>query len=141
MDRRIDARRAPMSGDGSSKGSRLRIVVMVLGALFTVQGIGWLIAPARMAASLDMPVLDGLARSTQFGDFFSFFLTLGVGTLAAVGLGRPGLLFFPAALLGCAAFGRVVAWALHGADFALAFIAVETVGSAILIAAARRWEE
>ena len=118
--------------------STLRIVTIVMGAGFALQGLGWLVVPERAAAGLGMPVLDGLARSTQFGDFAAFFLTLGVSILAGVGPGRARLLYFPAGLLGSAAFGRIVAWAVHGAAFATAFIVVEIVASAVLIGAARR---
>jgi len=120
--------------------SALRIVTVLMGAGFALQGVGWLVAPERAAATLGMPVLDGLARSTQIGDFAAFFLTLGVSILAGITSGRARLLYFPAALLGSAAFGRVVAWAVHGAAFATTFIVVETVASLILLAAARRVE-
>ena len=108
----------------------LRIVTVLMGAGFALQGVGWLVVPERAAASLGMPVLDGLARSTQFGDFAAFFLTLGLSILAGIGLAdRARLLYFPAALLGSAAFGRVVAWAVHGAAFATTFILVEIVAT------------
>ena len=57
--------------------ARLRLAVQGLGVFFALQGVGWLVAPARLAASLGMPLLDGLGRSTQIGDFASFFLTAG----------------------------------------------------------------
>ena len=116
--------------------SALRIVVILIGVGFALQGVEWLVAPGRAAAGLGMPVLEGLARSTQFGDFAAFFLTLGVSILAAIGLGRPRLLYFPAGLLGSAAFGRIVAWAVHGAAFAAVFIAVEIIASVLLLSAA-----
>ena len=116
--------------------SGLRIAAIVIGAGFTVQGISWLVAPDRAAASLGMPVLDGLARSTQFGDFAAFFLTLGVSILAGIRPGQGRLLYFPAGLLGSAALCRTIAWALHGAAFATAFIVVEIVASVLLLAAA-----
>ena len=118
--------------------STLRIITIVMGVGFALQGFGWLVAPGQAASALGMPVLDGLARSTQFGDFAAFFLTLGVSILAGVGPGRARLLYFPAGLLGSAAFGRLVAWAVHGAAFATAFILVEIAACAILIGAARR---
>ena len=99
--------------------SALRIVTSLMGVGFALQGVGWLVDPERAAATLGMPVLDGLARSTQFGDFAAFFLTLGVSILAAIGLGQSRLLYFPAGLLCSAAFGRFVAWAAHGAAFYL----------------------
>jgi len=117
--------------------SALRIIALLIGALFTLQGVGWLVVPARAAAGLGMPVLDGLARSTQFGDFAAFFLTLGGSILVAVVLDHPRLLYFPAALLGSAAVCRVIAWAAHGAAFATAFIAVEVVTCLLLLATAR----
>jgi hypothetical protein len=120
--------------------STLRIVTILMGVGFALQGVGWLVAPDRAAATLGMPVLDGLARSTQFGDFAAFFLTLGLSILAGSAPGRARLLYFPAALLASAAFGRVVAWAVHGAAFATTFILVEIVGSLLLLAAARRVE-
>jgi hypothetical protein len=113
--------------------SPLRIVTMLLGVGFTLQGIGWLVAPARAAAGLGMPVLDGLARSTQFGDFAAFFLVLGLSILAGTRPGRERILYFPAALLGTAALCRAFAWAVHGAAFAALFIAVEIVASALLM--------
>jgi hypothetical protein len=120
--------------------SALRIVTSLMGVGFALQGVGWLVDPERAAATLGMPVLDGLARSTQFGDFAAFFLTLGLSILAGSVTGRVRLLYFPAALLGCAAFGRIVAWAAHGATFATTFILVEIVASLLLLVAARRVE-
>ena len=114
----------------------LRIAALVMGVGFTLQGVGWLVAPERAAASLGMPVLDGLARSTQFGDFAAFFLTLGVSILAAIAIGRARLLYFPAGLLGSAALCRTVAWAAHGAAFAATFIVVEVVACLLLLATA-----
>jgi hypothetical protein len=120
--------------------SALRIVTILMGAGFALQGVGWLIAPDRAAASLGMPVLDGLARSTQFGDFGAFFLTLGLSILAGTRPGRARVLYFPAGLLGSAALCRTVAWAVHDAAFAATFILVEIVASLLLLAAARRVE-
>lgn len=120
--------------------SALRIVTILMGAGFALLGALWLLAPGRAAAALDMPLLDGLARSTQVGDFAAFFLTLGVSILLGIGVGRAPLLHFPAALLGSAAFCRLVAWAAHGAGFAGRSIAVEVAGSLLLLAAARRAE-
>ena len=120
--------------------SGLRIVMIAMGVGFTLQGIGWLVAPARAAAALGMPVLDGLARSTQFGDFAAFFLTLGLSILAGSRPGRARVLYFPAGLLGSAAVCRTIAWAIHGAAFAAIFIVVEIVASVLLLAAARSVE-
>jgi|SRR5579862_1664417 len=117
--------------------SRLRMVVRVMGAGFTLQGIGWLVVPERSATGLGMPLLNGLGRSTQIGDFAVFFLTLGVTMLAGTLVGRSRLLNFPAALLAGAACSRMIAWAFHGAAFATLFIAVEILGSILLFVTAR----
>lgn len=116
----------------------LRTIATLIGAGFALQGVGWLVAPERAAAGLGMVVLDGVGRSTQLGDFAAFFLTAGVTMLVGARPGRGSLLYVPAGLLGSAAVGRTVAWALHGAAFASTFIAVEVAASALLLAVARR---
>lgn len=114
----------------------LRTVVIILGAIFTFLGIQWLLMPGSAAAGLGMSLLDGLGRSTQVGDFTAFFLVLGVGILAGAAPGHARRLYFPAALLGCAALFRTLAWAVHGAAFAATFIVVEIVACIVLVVAA-----
>ena len=118
--------------------SPLRIVTTVVGVFFALQGLLWIVDPARAAAGLGMPLLDGLARSTQIGDLASFFLTGGVTILVGARPGRARLLLVPAGMLGAAAVVRALAWALHGAEFAAAFIAIEVVVAALLLFAVRR---
>ena len=121
--------------------ARLRLAIVLLGAFFTLQGIAWLVDPARVAAGLGMPLLDGLARSTQVGDLASFFLVAGVTMLLGSRDGRSQLLYVPAALIGGAAVTRSLAWLWQGADFAAFFIAVEIVVAITLIVGARRLDE
>jgi len=121
--------------------ARLRLAIVVLGAFFTLQGIAWLVDPARVAAGLGMPLLDGLARSTQVGDLASFFLVAGVTMLLGSRDGRSQLLYVPAALIGGAAVTRTLAWLWQGADFAALFITVEVVVAATLLMGARRLDE
>ncbi len=116
----------------------LRIVVTLLGLVFSIQGLGWLIDPASAANALGMPLLEGLARSTQVGDFAAFFLVGGLTTLLGSLPGRARALYFPAALIGAAAVTRTLAWALHEADFAALFILVELTTAVLLLTAARR---
>jgi hypothetical protein len=117
--------------------SALRIATVLLGVFFAFQGVGWLIDPAAAAGSLGMPLLDGLGRSTQVGDFASFFLIAGATMLIGSWPGRRRILYFPAALIGGAAVTRTLAWALHGADFAGLFIVVEVLTAGVLVASAR----
>lgn len=116
--------------------NRLRMIVTLLGAFFALQGLGFLVAPQRAVESLGMPLLDGVARSTQLGDFAAFFLVAGIGILYGSRPGNARALLFPAALIGGAAVTRTLAWLLQGADFAAMFIAVEVITGVILYRAA-----
>jgi hypothetical protein len=113
--------------------AKLRIIAQGMGAIFLLQGAGFLVVPDRATGSLGMPLLDGLGRSTQLGDFAAFFLTLGASILIGCRAGRRRALYFPAALLGSAALCRTIAWAAQGADFATLFIAAEVLGAALLL--------
>jgi Domain of unknown function (DUF4345) len=117
--------------------SALRTATWILGLFFTLQGVVWLVDPARAAAGLGMPLLDGLARSTQIGDLGAFFLTAGATILLGSRPERSRLLYVPAGLIGGAAAVRTLAWALHGAPFATSFIAIEVATALLLLAAAR----
>ena len=118
--------------------SPLRALTMLVGVLFSFQGAGWMVDPARSAASLGMPLLDGLARSSQVGDFAAFFLVAGLTIVAGSRPGRAHLLYFPAALVGGSAIMRTLAWALQGAAFAATFIGVEAATGILLLLSARR---
>ena len=115
----------------------LRIVVTLLGVGFLLQGIGWVVRPERAAASLGMPLLDGIARSSEVGDMASFFLAAGVTMLLGSLPGRARLLYVPAGLVGGAAITRTLAWAFHGAAFASTFVSIEMAVGAVLVLAAR----
>ncbi|HVP29670.1 MAG TPA: hypothetical protein VMW35_10980 [Myxococcota bacterium] len=121
--------------------SLLRAAVTILGVVLALQGVAWLVAPSRAAEGLGMPLLDGLGRSTQVGDFAMFFLTAGATILAGTRPGRSRLLYVPAGLVGGAAVTRTIAWALHGAALAPSFIAIELSSGLLLVAAARTLEE
>jgi len=116
----------------------LRNVVRAVGALFTLLGVRWLLDPAGAAQGLGMPLLEGVARSTQVGDLASFFLVAGLTAILGASPGRAGLLRLPAALIGGAAVTRTLAWLLQGAAFTPSFIAVEVVVGALLLWAASR---
>jgi len=116
----------------------LRTATTLLGIFFGLQGLVWLLAPARAADGLSMPLLDGAARSTQVGDLSAFFLIAGACMVRGARRGDATLLYVAAGLFGCAAFGRTVAWALHGASFAALFIGVEVAMAWLLVTAAGR---
>jgi hypothetical protein len=127
-----------MTTPDSTPPHRLRAAVAVLGGIFTLQGLGWLVVPGRAASALGMPLLDGLGRSTQIGDFAAFFLVAGLSMFAGSRPGRAHWLRFPAALIGAAAITRTLAWLLHGADFAALFITIEVATAVLLSHAATR---
>lgn len=118
--------------------SPLRIATTLLGVFFALQGLIWIASPERAAEGLGMPLLDGLGRSTQVGDFAAFFLVAGATMVLGARPGNARLLRVPAGMLGVAAIVRTLSWALHGADFAAAFIAIEVAAAALLLTAARR---
>lgn len=116
--------------------NRLRLIVTLLGAFFALQGLMFLFTPNDAVKALGMPLLDGIGRSTQLGDFAAFFLVAGIGILYGSRPGNARALLFPAALIGGAAVTRTLAWLLQGASFAGMFIAVEVITGVILYRAA-----
>ena len=116
----------------------MRLLVLILGVGFLLQGLAWILAPALAADGLGMPLLDGLGRSTQVGDFAAFFLTAGATMIVGSRPGRTRLLVVPAGLFTAAAIGRTLAWLAHGAAFATTFIGVEVAVAALLATVARR---
>lgn len=116
----------------------LRVLVGLCGVLFALQTLGWLFDPAGAAEGLGMPLLDGMGRSTQVGDFSAFFFALSALILLGAIRQQPHWLQAAALLLGGAALFRSVAWALHGADFATRFIAIEALIAGLLLFAASK---
>jgi len=106
--------------------------------MFLLIGLRWLVDPSGAAGQLGMPLLEGVGRSTQIGDFAAFFLTLGVLILLALVTSQRTWYYPAAILLGIAAVGRVLAWAVHDATLALDLIAPEVIIAAVLLLAARR---
>ena len=117
-----------------------RAVAGIIGALFLIQAASWLLDPVSAAEGLGMPLLDGMARSTQMGDIGGLFLA--IGSLAAVGAWQMNAHWIRAAgiLLGAAAVMRTLAWLLQDAAFGTLFVAFEVVGAAILFFSAQKVE-
>jgi hypothetical protein len=117
----------------------LRLIAGIIGAFYLIQGINWITRPAAAAEALGMPLLDGLARSTQIGDMASFFFAL--GTLSLLGAARANPLWLHAAaiLIGGSAVMRTLAWLFHDAAFAGVFIGVEVVTAGALLLVASRF--
>ncbi len=110
----------------------IQIFIALPGVLMGIQAVGWLVGPKGAAEGLGMPLLDGVARSTQIGDMTAFFT--GLCAMVLLGAIRKNATWLAAAaiVLGGAAIFRTTAWMFHGADLATQFIVPELVMTAIL---------
>jgi hypothetical protein len=116
----------------------LRVLVTLTAVLFVVLGLRWAVDPGAAAATLGMPLLDGVGRATQIGDIGGLFLTLGIMMLLALVTARRTWFYAPALLLLLIALLRLLAWLLHGAALTPDAMAVELVVAGILLFAAPR---
>jgi hypothetical protein len=110
----------------------IQIFVALPGVMMALQAFGWLTDPKGAAEGLGMPLLDGVARSTQIGDMTSFFVVVSVMVLLGAIRKNATWLGAAAMVLGSAAVFRTTAWMFHGADLAMQFIVAELVLTAIL---------
>ncbi len=115
-----------------------KILTGLPGVVFVVIGLIWLLAPGFSASQLGMTLLSGVGLSTQIGDLASFFLVMGSCVLIALKTGQRVWLYPTVMLLGFAALGRIVAWGLHGAAFAIDMIAVEVIVAGLLVMASKK---
>lgn len=117
----------------------LRIFLGLIGAFFLLSGLNWVFDPNAAAEGLGIhPLPDAVARSTLIGDLGAFFLSAAIFALLGAFTGRSCWLLSTALLFGAAAVMRTVAWAMHGADFAIVFIAIEVAVTAVFLFAASR---
>ena len=118
----------------------LRVVAGLLGALFFVMGLQWILSPANIAESLGMPLLEGVGLSTQIGDLGSFFITVGAMTLIGAISTTRHWFYAPSMLLLVAALYRTLSTLLYGAPFVMSAIVVEVSVGLFLIFAGSRIE-
>ena len=111
----------------------LRIVAGLVGILFFLNGLQWIISPANVVASLGMPLLEGVGLSTQIGDLGSFFITVGAMTLIGAITTTRHWFYAPSMLLLVAALYRTLSTILYGAPFVMSAILVEVVVGLFLI--------
>lgn len=119
-----------------SKAIRALALLPALAFLFT--GLSWLTQPESAASSLGLPLLDGLARSSQIGDLAAFFLSSSLMILTGLVTEKRIWLLAPAMLIGLTAICRTLAWLLHDAALPMNLIAPEIIFSLILLLAASR---
>jgi hypothetical protein len=113
------------------------LIVTLPGLLFIVLGLRWLVDPAGASPSLGLSVETGFGLSSQIADLSAFFLVIGLSILIAVATRKRSWFYPPVMLLLIAAAGRLVAWLVHGASFALQAIAFEVAVAVLLLIASR----
>ena len=111
----------------------LRVIAGLVGALFFLNGLQWIVSPANVADSLGMPLLEGVGLSTQIGDLGSFFITVGAMTLIGAITTTRHWFYAPSMLLLVAALYRTLSTILYGAPFVMSAILVEVVVGLFLI--------
>ena len=115
-----------------------RIIPGLVAALLATTAISWLFDPAAAAAGLGMPYLDGIARSTQVGDFSAFFVFLVIMCATGAITENGHYLRSASLLLLLTAVFRTSAWAFYGAELATTFIVAELVMAGLLFFSASR---
>ena len=115
----------------------IRIAAALPGFLLLMNAVGLAVAPEGVVTSLGMIYLDGLGRSSQVGDTGAFFACGGLFIVFGAFRARPQWIMAGAFLFLVAAMYRVLAAALHGAEFATTFITVEVVSFLWLMVAAK----
>ena len=114
----------------------LRILTALPALMFLATSVRWLVDPEGAAATIGMPLLDGLARSSQIGDLGAFFLAAGSMLLLGVITLQRAWFYGAALLFGGAAVFRVLAWAAQDAALATPMIVVEVVVTLLAVATA-----
>jgi len=119
----------------------IRAFVALFALLFLLSGLGWIFAPSVAASFLGMSMMEGLGLSSLIGDVGAFFW--GVGAMMVLGLKTRKTIWYQASAIfvGFAAVLRALAWAVHGAPFALEQIIIEVLIVTTLLFAASRLPE
>ena len=105
----------------------------LVGLFMALQTMTWISSPGEAAPSLGMGLLEGIGRSTQIGDFSSFFFSVTVFCFLGAYLKQPQWLIAAMIVLGSAAIFRSPAWISQGADFTTDFILAEIAMAILLI--------
>ncbi|NIB43693.1 hypothetical protein HBA55_29055 [Pseudomaricurvus alkylphenolicus] len=118
------------------KSKIIRALALLPALALLLTGLSWLTQPESAAASLGLPLLDGVARSSQIGDMTAFFLSSSFMIFIGLITDKRIWLLAPAMLIGFTAIFRILAWLLHDAALPMNLIAPEIIMSLILLWAA-----
>ena len=113
-----------------------RVLSLLPAILFLSTAYGWITNPSEAAKGLGMPLLEGIGRSTQIGDFSAFFIGVGLFSLMGALTNKVTYVYCAIVILLSAAIMRIVAWQIHGAELASFFIGVEIASAVILFISA-----
>ncbi len=114
----------------------LRYLALLPALAMGLSGLNWIINPTGAAEGLGLPLLDGVARSSEIGDIGGFFLATTAMIVVGVVRAQAPWLQCAAMLVGAAAFMRLLAWGVHDAALTGGFIGFEIFMTAILLGAA-----
>ena len=111
----------------------LRLLVALPACLMGLMAFRWQTAPEMAAHILGMPLLEGVGRSTQIGDFSAFFMAIFLFCILGAVRLKPHWFSAAGILIGSAAVFRTLAFLLHGADFVFNSIFIETLFAALFL--------
>jgi hypothetical protein len=94
---------------------------------FLLTGYRWLVSPEDAASTLMMPLLKGVALSSQMGDIGGMFLAMGLLTTGAVVYRKGDWLMSVSIILACIAIFRLLSYTLHGAALVRQMVVFEIV--------------
>jgi hypothetical protein len=94
---------------------------------FLLTGYRWLVSPEDAASVLMMPLLKGVALSSQMGDIGGMFLAMGLLTTGAAVYRKGDWLMSVSIILACIAIFRLLSYTLHGAALVRQMVVFEIV--------------
>ena len=99
---------------GTMMRTILRGVIGLVGLFNLALGLGFLLAPDKLAPAFHLAPLGTQGLATLRADFPGFFIGVGVFAIVGAWSGQARALVVPMLLLGTALFGRLVSLALDG---------------------------
>lgn len=119
----------------------LRIAIVVIGVFMTLVGLGFLFAPATLAAAFYVEALGSQGLASIRADFSGFFIGVGVFALVGAWTRQAQPLLVPLLMLGVALFGRFISLVIDGmGPAALPPMIAEAVMIGVLYIGWRRFE-
>lgn len=120
----------------------LRVIIGLIGLFNITIGLGFLLAPEKLAAAFFLEPLGTQGMATLRADFPGFFIGASVFALLGAWSGQARPLLVPILMLSLALFGRFVSLALDGmAPTALQPMIAEAVMITLLVLGWRNFDK